>query len=270
VIGVILERCPGLKGRCTGTVANSYLYGGERFNSNLGLYHLRARFYNMLTGRFETMDPFGGSTFAPAKLHKYIYVANNPPNQIDPSGLDIIEVAFLYSRPGFSVLAHASIEFDPAALEDELADLGLRGTEVYAVLLNASFARGIGVCDAAALLYTSEILAGVAKRGNWRIKYTPGLSRRNNSRFSRYSFWQSHTLETTGSRMPNRFDLDWGPRREFEISINLRLAARLLGVLVLAVWGLGAVFGPPRWMFALTSRPVLFLLAFLVLFLLKC
>ena len=33
---------------------------GERFDSSLNLYHLRARYYNMLTGRFETMDPLPG------------------------------------------------------------------------------------------------------------------------------------------------------------------------------------------------------------------
>ena len=41
----------------TGAIVNTYLYSGERFDSNLNLYHLRARYYNMLTGRFETIDP---------------------------------------------------------------------------------------------------------------------------------------------------------------------------------------------------------------------
>ena len=50
----------GLPIASTGTTANTYLYSGERFDSNLNLYHLRARFYNMLTGRFETMDPVRG------------------------------------------------------------------------------------------------------------------------------------------------------------------------------------------------------------------
>ena len=39
-----------------GTTANTYLYSGERFDQNIGLYHLRARYYNQVTGRFETMD----------------------------------------------------------------------------------------------------------------------------------------------------------------------------------------------------------------------
>lgn len=38
------------------------LYSGERFDSSLNLYHLRARYYNMLTGRFMTMDPMQGTS----------------------------------------------------------------------------------------------------------------------------------------------------------------------------------------------------------------
>jgi RHS repeat-associated protein len=49
-----------------GTIANNYLYSGERFDDNLDLYHLRARFYNTLTGRFETLDPEPGKIYDPA------------------------------------------------------------------------------------------------------------------------------------------------------------------------------------------------------------
>jgi RHS repeat-associated protein len=36
----------------SGSTPNSYLYRGEQFDSDLGLYYLRARYYNPLTGRF--------------------------------------------------------------------------------------------------------------------------------------------------------------------------------------------------------------------------
>src|SRR5260370_684245 len=75
----------------TGTIANAYLYSGERFDSSLNLYHLRARDYNMLTGRFETMDPVLGKIFYPATLHKYLYAQANPVNWLDPSGKAAIE-----------------------------------------------------------------------------------------------------------------------------------------------------------------------------------
>jgi RHS repeat-associated protein len=79
-----------------GTIANTYLYSGERFDSNLNLYHLRARYYNMLTGRFETMDPNSGSILDPLTLHKYVYAGNNPVNRIDPKGTELVEDDFFY------------------------------------------------------------------------------------------------------------------------------------------------------------------------------
>jgi RHS repeat-associated protein len=89
----------------TGTTPNLYLYSGERFDSNLNLYHLRARYYNMLTGRFETMDPGKetccalrasqvGNIFDPRTLHRYVYAANDPVNRVDPTGRDAPEYVF--------------------------------------------------------------------------------------------------------------------------------------------------------------------------------
>jgi RHS repeat-associated protein len=90
----------------TGTTPNAYLHSGERFDNALNLYHLRARYYNMLTGRFETMDPGANKSccvlhsgsediFHPGTLHKYVYTQNNPVNAIDPSGRGFIEDALL-------------------------------------------------------------------------------------------------------------------------------------------------------------------------------
>ncbi len=38
------------------------------------------------TGRFWTMDMYEGSIHDPLSMHKYMYVASNPANKIDPSG----------------------------------------------------------------------------------------------------------------------------------------------------------------------------------------
>jgi RHS repeat-associated protein len=75
----------------TGTTPNPYLYSGERFDNALNLYHLRARYYNVLTGRFETIDPYAGNIADPATLHKYVYTKNNPVNWIDPRGNAAVE-----------------------------------------------------------------------------------------------------------------------------------------------------------------------------------
>ncbi|HKG98482.1 MAG TPA: RHS repeat-associated core domain-containing protein, partial [Pyrinomonadaceae bacterium] len=71
----------------TGSTPNVYLYAGERFDPDLGLYHLRARHYNPDRGRFTSMDPFAGWIEDPLSIHKYLYVHADPVNFIDPLGL---------------------------------------------------------------------------------------------------------------------------------------------------------------------------------------
>ena len=71
----------------TGVTPNDYLYSGERFDSDLGAYHLRERYYSPQRGRFLTLDKFDGILTKPKTLHKYLYVGADPVNLIDPSGL---------------------------------------------------------------------------------------------------------------------------------------------------------------------------------------
>ena len=76
----------GNKVNSTGSTPNNYLYRGEQFDSDLGLYYLCARYYNPITGRFMSRDPHQGSTFNPAGLHKYLYADGDPIDGQDPSG----------------------------------------------------------------------------------------------------------------------------------------------------------------------------------------
>jgi RHS repeat-associated protein len=70
----------------TGTTPNNYLYRGEQYDPDLGLYCLRARYYNPQTGRFLSRDPEDGKPFDPKSLHKYLYAGGDPVNRLDPSG----------------------------------------------------------------------------------------------------------------------------------------------------------------------------------------
>jgi RHS repeat-associated protein len=69
-----------------GTTPNNYLYRGEQFDSDLGLYYLRARYYNPATDRFMSRDPEDGDEYSPASLHKYLYANGDPVNLADPTG----------------------------------------------------------------------------------------------------------------------------------------------------------------------------------------
>jgi RHS repeat-associated protein len=75
----------------TGTTPNHFMYRGEEFDSDLGLYYLRARYYNPLSGRFMSRDPYDGNKILPMSLHKYLYAGGNPVNKVDPRGRDLFE-----------------------------------------------------------------------------------------------------------------------------------------------------------------------------------
>ena len=79
----------------TGSTPNNYLYRGEQYDSDLGLYYLRARYYNPVTGRFVSRDPEDGIATDPATLHKYLYAGGDPVNKKDPTGRDFVEVALI-------------------------------------------------------------------------------------------------------------------------------------------------------------------------------
>jgi len=69
-----------------GPTPNNYLYRGEQYDPDLGLYYLRARYYNPQTGRFLSRDPEDGNAKDPQSLHKYLYAGGDPVNRIDPHG----------------------------------------------------------------------------------------------------------------------------------------------------------------------------------------
>jgi RHS repeat-associated protein len=79
----------------SGTTPNNYRYRGEQYDPDLGLYYLRARYYNPFTGRFMSRDPLSGIRSVPATLHKYLYAGGDPINLADPTGrAEFVEFGF--------------------------------------------------------------------------------------------------------------------------------------------------------------------------------
>jgi RHS repeat-associated protein len=76
---------------------NNYLYCGQQFDSDLGFYYLRARYYKPDSGRFWTMDTSEGDTDDPLSLHKYLYCQGSPVNRIDPKGLADFALRIIYA-----------------------------------------------------------------------------------------------------------------------------------------------------------------------------
>ncbi|MCG8417288.1 MAG: hypothetical protein MJE77_05005, partial [Proteobacteria bacterium] len=61
-----------------------FAFAGGLYDPQTGLYHFGAREYDPTIGRWTTKDPIG---FAGGDTNLYAYVANDPVNLLDPSGL---------------------------------------------------------------------------------------------------------------------------------------------------------------------------------------
>lgn len=91
----------------TGDTPNQYLYDGQRFDPDLGLYDLRARHYDPGRGRFLTLDTFEGDLTRPSSLNRYLYASADPVNLSDPMGM---EAALSYGQTSsISLAAGAAI-----------------------------------------------------------------------------------------------------------------------------------------------------------------
>jgi len=68
-------------------VYNPYQFTGEAWDAEVELLNLRARYYQPEVGRFITSDPIGADPQYPSASHRWVYVANNPINVTDPTGM---------------------------------------------------------------------------------------------------------------------------------------------------------------------------------------
>jgi len=84
-----------------GSDPNTYLFTGESFDFNTSLYYLRARWMDPSLGLFASMDPFAGDARDPESLHRYLYAALDPVNNIDPTGTtSVSESSFVTAQIG--------------------------------------------------------------------------------------------------------------------------------------------------------------------------
>ncbi len=105
-----------------GNTPNNYLYAGQQFNPELGLYYNRARYLNQDIGRFWTRDTYEGDNEDPLSLHRYLYAQDNPLDNTDPSGLEVsvyTHIVFHFAP----IWRHANIRLYPDNTKDIPNDL---------------------------------------------------------------------------------------------------------------------------------------------------
>ena len=104
----------GMPIRTSGTTPNVLLYSAERYDSNIGLYDLRARYFDQATGRFWARDPVEGVKCCGLSWNPYIYVKDNAVNAVDPTGRDLIE--FVATGPRFATYIPGILKYTCALI----------------------------------------------------------------------------------------------------------------------------------------------------------
>ncbi len=69
-----------------GSESTGYLFTGQEFDGESGLYYYNARYYNPRLGRFISRDSYLGQDGSYLSRNRYAYVHNNPLRYTDPSG----------------------------------------------------------------------------------------------------------------------------------------------------------------------------------------
>ena len=142
----------------TGATVNNYRYTGQAWDSALGMYHLRGRYYQPGIDRFWTMDSYEGSTQESVFLHKYIYSSANPINRRDPTG----HMDDAISLQAATAIAGGLAVFSAAAVVEAR-------THIFGNLLLATSSAGSDVITAGAIATQSPFsLAATAIVSSYR------------------------------------------------------------------------------------------------------
>lgn len=64
-----------------------FMFTGRRYDALSEAYYYRSRQYDQTAGRFIRNDDYHGNDRRSITLNRYIYVLNNPTNNVDPMGM---------------------------------------------------------------------------------------------------------------------------------------------------------------------------------------
>jgi RHS repeat-associated protein len=140
----------------SGTASNKYQYAGEQFDTALGDYYLRQRFYDTSGGRFGRMDTLEGDLNNPTSLNKYIYANNNPTSYTDPTGYISSLQEYAVVSAVVTTLAAIGAEFGGAAM----------GMPVISASFNTALAAWIPIASPESFTSYEEAAIAVLKKIN--------------------------------------------------------------------------------------------------------
>ena len=142
-----------------GSTENEFLYTGEQYNANPGLYYLRARYMDPSTGTFINMDSYQGSIYDPVTLHKYRYANANPMMYTDPSG---------YSALGLAVRidAESTLRISQIMYDSTIFKIGMKVLSALRTVKLFNIIRNLVITSAVVVIFVSSGLNGTSR---WAI-----------------------------------------------------------------------------------------------------
>ncbi|TWX44601.1 RHS repeat-associated core domain-containing protein, partial [Colwellia hornerae] len=84
-------------GETIGTQSDDVGYTGHKFDTDIGLSYMQARYYDPVIGRFYSNDPIGFRDIH--SFNRYAYANNNPYKYTDPTGMSSVKGS-CGNRPG--------------------------------------------------------------------------------------------------------------------------------------------------------------------------
>jgi RHS repeat-associated protein len=228
-----------------------FLYNGES-RDRTGLVYLRARYYNPLAGRFNSLDPFAGNINDPQSLHKYLFVHDNPVMRIDPTGcfISMTMGSFMTAMAAYNT-ASAAMNFlgGLMALSDAATAMGngqffTAGVKGMLAVVNFGFAAwdmfnafaclmGIppGAASGTVVSSTGEMMVAQATKytvkelikANWGLlttSITTSLAGNAVGLLSMYAHYSGNGFPEGGSRISGQSNWTWKPPQEPSVVDN--------------------------------------------------
>jgi RHS repeat-associated protein len=136
-VGAFTYDAYGNRTGSTGTATTPFGFAGEYTDAETGFVYLRARYYDPATGQFMSRDPLVAMTGS-----AYAYVAGNPLNGTDPSGLCWGPGCWLESA---AKSTHGQIVKQVANTSAALTGLAATGAAVLALTPCSAFCAAVAV-----------------------------------------------------------------------------------------------------------------------------
>lgn len=113
-------------------IENEFKYAGQIYDSETGLYYLRARYYDPKIGRFISKDSYEGDITNPLSLNLYTYVENNPVKYFDPTGHATYQIGGLDLAPTFEFDSGFQYDLNAVATDADKKSWNAWGRKAWA------------------------------------------------------------------------------------------------------------------------------------------